>query len=272
MCRPISLRNWRFSQHKYFVCLVLHLGKKLRNSPLQTPVRRAASQQAATAVFQLPEAPGMQREPRRAAAQACVREQRALSVPKKQPGGDFHPIGPNATAAAAAGRTRLGLWREPRDGALHGSTERTLCYEALCSVKPHSARASPCSAARRGTETDWKMEERSKMKQEKHCHMLCWQWWKVGKAENGIEAKHSVLICTHKMFSLSYVVKQKKKPLNAGLGVVRKKSHCSHTMGFKLRTIKASYCISAREPESVQCVRTKQVDPNNGSQMKDCDT
>lgn len=85
------------------------------NSPLQTPVRRPASQQAATAVFQLPGAPGMQREPRRAAAQACVREQRALSVPKKQPGGDFHPIGPNATAA---GGVRLGLRREPRDGAL----------------------------------------------------------------------------------------------------------------------------------------------------------
>lgn len=93
--------------------------------PLQTPVRQPASQQAATAVFQLPEAPGMQREPRRAAAQACVREQRALSVPRKQPGGDFHPIDPNA--AAAAGGARLGLWREPRDGALHRSTERTLC-------------------------------------------------------------------------------------------------------------------------------------------------
>lgn len=129
----------RFSQHKYFVCLVLRLRKKLRNSPLQTPVRRAASQQAATAVFQLPEAPGMQREPRRAAAQACVREQRTLSVPKKQPGGGFRPIGPNATAAAAGGgRARLGLRREPRDGPLHGSTERTLCCEALCSVKPHS--------------------------------------------------------------------------------------------------------------------------------------
>lgn len=99
-------------------------GKKLCNSPLQTPARQPARQQAATAVFQLPGAPGMQREPRRAAAQACVREQRALSVPKKQPGGDFHPIGPNATAA---GRARLGLRREPKDGALHGSTERTLC-------------------------------------------------------------------------------------------------------------------------------------------------
>lgn len=58
--------------------------------------------------------------------QACVREQRTLSVPKKQPGGDFHLIGPNATAA---GRPRLGAWREPRDGALHDSTERTLCYD-----------------------------------------------------------------------------------------------------------------------------------------------
>lgn len=95
------------------------LGETFCGSPLQTPVSEAASQQAATAVFQLPGAPGMQREPRRAAVQACVREQRALSVPKKQPGGDFHPIGPCATAAAAAAaRVRLGLRREPRDGAL----------------------------------------------------------------------------------------------------------------------------------------------------------
>lgn len=157
---PISLRSRRFLQHKHIVCLVPHLGKKLCNSPLQTPVRQPVSQQAAAAVFQLPEAPGMQREPRRAAAQACVREQRALSVPKKQPGGDFHPIGPNA--ATAAGRTRLGLWREPRVEALHGSTERTLCYEVLCSVKPHSAQASLCTAARKGTETDRKMVKRKK--------------------------------------------------------------------------------------------------------------
>lgn len=129
------------------------------NSPLQTPLRQPASQQAATAVFQLPGAPGMQREPRRAAAQACVWEQRALSVPKKQPGGDFHPIGPNATAA---GRARLGLRREPRDGALHGSTERTLCYEVLCGVKPHTTRASLCTAERKGTETDRKNIRRKK--------------------------------------------------------------------------------------------------------------
>lgn len=96
----------------------------------------------------------MQREPRRAAAQACVREQRALSVPKKQPRGDFHPIGPSATAAAAAGgRAYVGLRREPRDGALHGSRERTLCYEVLWSVRPQSASASLCTAARSGTET-----------------------------------------------------------------------------------------------------------------------
>lgn len=143
----------RILQYKYVVCL-----GTLCNSPLQRLVRQPASQQAATAVFQLPRAPGMQREPRRAAAQACVREQRALSVPKKQPGGDFHPIGPNATAA---GRARLGLRREPRDGALHGSTERTLCYEVLCSVKPHSAWASLCTAARKGTETDRKRGKRS---------------------------------------------------------------------------------------------------------------
>lgn len=68
-------------------------------------------------------------------------------MPKKQPGGDFHPIGPNATAD---GRARLSLRREPRDGALHGSTERTLCYEVLCSVKPHSTQASLRTAARKG--------------------------------------------------------------------------------------------------------------------------
>lgn len=136
------------------------MGKNLCNSPLQTPVRQPASQQAASAVFQLPGAPGMQREPRRAAAQACVREQSAFSVPKKQPGGDFHPIGPSA--ATAAGKARLGLRREPRDGALHGSTERSLCYEVLCSVKPHSGWASLCTAARKGTERDRKMETREK--------------------------------------------------------------------------------------------------------------
>lgn len=104
------IKKVEFLKQKYFVCLVYYLGKKLCNSPLQTPVRQPASQQAATAVFQLPGAPGMQREPRRAAAQACVREQRALSVPEKQPRGDFHPIGPSATAAGGA---RLGLRREP---------------------------------------------------------------------------------------------------------------------------------------------------------------
>lgn len=67
----------------------------------------------------------MQREPRSAAAQACVWEQRALSVPKKQPRGDFHSIGPNAIAAD---RASLGLQKELRDGALHGHTERALCY------------------------------------------------------------------------------------------------------------------------------------------------
>lgn len=75
----------------------------------------------------------MQREPRSATAQACFWEHRALSVPKKQPRGDFHSIGPNT---AAAGRASLGLWKEPRDWALHGRTERTLCYEVLCGVKP----------------------------------------------------------------------------------------------------------------------------------------
>lgn len=99
----------------------------------------------------------MQREPRRAAAQACVREQRVLSVPKKQPGGDFHPIDPNATAAA---RARLGLWREPRDGALHGSTERTLCLNKKINKKMHvvlspSATKHPSVPPQgKGTETE----------------------------------------------------------------------------------------------------------------------
>lgn len=114
----------KFEQLQKSLSVQFPPGGKRCNPPLQTPLRQPASQQAATAVFQLPGAPGMQREPRRAAVQACVREQRALSVPKKQPGGDFHPIGPNATAAGGA---RLGLPREPRDEALHGSTERSLC-------------------------------------------------------------------------------------------------------------------------------------------------
>lgn len=76
----------------------------------------------------------MQRVPRKAAVQACVREQRALSVPKKQPSGAFHPMGPNTTAAA--GRDRQDRRRERRDGALRGSTERSLCYEVLCGVEP----------------------------------------------------------------------------------------------------------------------------------------
>lgn len=48
-----------------------------------------------------------------------VREQRALSVPKKQPGGDFHPIGPNVTAAG----------REPA-WACRGSPKMGLCMAA----------------------------------------------------------------------------------------------------------------------------------------------
>lgn len=91
---------------------------------LQTAVRQAASQQAVAALRQLPWAPGTQRQPRRAAAvQASVWEQRALSVSKKKTR-DFHPIGPSA---APPGRAHLGLWREPRDGAAQGSTEKTLC-------------------------------------------------------------------------------------------------------------------------------------------------
>lgn len=132
----LSLRKLRINSINTLSVTSDTWGKKLCNSPLQTPVRQPASQQAATAVSQLPGAPGMQREPRRAAAQACVREQRALSVPRKQPRGDFNPIGPSATAAGGA---RLGLRREPRDGTLRGSSEKTLCYEAFCSVKPHRA-------------------------------------------------------------------------------------------------------------------------------------
>ncbi len=43
---------------------------------------------------------------------------------------------------------------------------------------------------------------------------------KVQKSKNRIETKCSVLIFPHKMFSLSYVVKQ-KSPLNVGLGVIK---------------------------------------------------
>lgn len=102
-------------------------------------------------------------------------------MPKKQPGGDFHPIGPNATAD---GRARLSLRREPRDGALHGSTERTLCYEVLCSVKPHSTEHPSVLPQGKGAETDRKMEKRKRVesknirrekhiKNERNTVMLC---------------------------------------------------------------------------------------------------
>lgn len=123
------------------------LGEKNCNNPLHPEKRQAASQQAATAVFQLPEAPGMQREPNRAAVQACVREQRALSVPEKQPKGDFHPISPSA---AAGGRDCLSLWREPREGPRHSSRESSLCYQVLCTVEPHSSSTSLYPAPKTG--------------------------------------------------------------------------------------------------------------------------
>lgn len=132
-------------------------------SPLQTPVSQPASQPPATAVFQLPGAPEMQREPRREALQACVREQRALSVPKKKPGGDFHPIGPNATAT---GRPCLGLWKEPRDGPLHGSTERTLCYDNYGVLSPTGPEHPSVLPQGRGTETDRRMENKEKRREQ----------------------------------------------------------------------------------------------------------
>lgn len=79
--------------------MVLLFGPLLEEK-LTSHSRQQARQPHATAGFQLPGAPGMQREPRRAAVEACVREQRALSVPKKQPGGDFHLVCPNATAGS----------------------------------------------------------------------------------------------------------------------------------------------------------------------------
>lgn len=100
----------------------------------------------------------MQREPSRAAVQTCVREQRALSVPKKQPRGDFNPIAPRATAA---GRACVDLWREPRDRTLHGSREKTLCYQVLCTAKPHSSSASLCTAASNEKDESRKMEGRT---------------------------------------------------------------------------------------------------------------
>lgn len=84
----------------------------------------------------------------------CAKETAGRRFPRDRP------------IATAAGRSRLGLWREPRDGALHGSTERALCHEVLCSVKPHSTRASLCTAAREGTETHSKMERRKKKETE----------------------------------------------------------------------------------------------------------
>lgn len=79
---------------------MLFLFSPLLEEKLSFHFRQQARQPHATAGFQLPGAPGMQREPRRAAVEACVREQRVLSVPKKQPGGDFHPVCPNAIAGS----------------------------------------------------------------------------------------------------------------------------------------------------------------------------
>lgn len=132
-------------------------------SPLQTPVSQPASQPPATAVFQLPGAPEMQREPRREALQACVREQRALSVPKKKPGGDFHPIGSNATAT---GRPCFGLWREPRDGPLHGSTERTLCYDNYGVLSPTGPEHPSVLPQGGGTETDRRIKNKEKRREQ----------------------------------------------------------------------------------------------------------
>lgn len=128
-----------------------------RQQQHKQPASQPASQQAATAVFQLPEAPGMQREPRRAPAQTCVREQRALSVPKKQPRGGFHPIGPSAAARAC-----VGLWREPRDRTLHGSRERSLCMYCqgpqLLSIPPPMLQARD-----RNTQKDQRQDKEGKI-------------------------------------------------------------------------------------------------------------
>lgn len=56
----------------------------------------------------------------------CAKETAERSVP---------PDGANATTAAGGG-DRQGRRRERRDGALRGSTERSLCYEVLCGVEP----------------------------------------------------------------------------------------------------------------------------------------
>jgi len=112
----------------------------------------------------------MQREQSRAAVQACVREQRALSVPKKQPRGDFHPIGPSATAG---GRACEGLWREPIEGTPHGSKEKgpfvIKYYVLLSPTAPQHL--SVLLRAKRQTQKDGgqRREEckmRSEMKQE----------------------------------------------------------------------------------------------------------
>lgn len=134
-------------------------GKKSCNSPLQTPVRQPASQQAATAVFQLPGAPGMQREPRRAAVQACVREQRALSVPRKQPGGDFHPIDPLLLrlvdpAWACGGSPEMGLCMAAQKGPFVMKY-----YVVLSPTVPEHPSVPPQGRARKHT-VRWRGEKK----------------------------------------------------------------------------------------------------------------
>lgn len=215
------------------------------NCPLQAPVRQQASRPSASAVFQLPAAPGMQKEPRGAAVQACVREQRALSLPKKQPGRDFHLIGPSV---AAAGRPCLESWREPRDGTLHGSIERTLCYDDYGVLSP-TGPEHPCVLPRgRGAETRkrggvWKSEKmRERLKHEniwkdalkRSKNMLCWYWWKgkwdwsqTGRFYLNSQDVFSELCCLT------------EKPSGS-----RKKSHCISSGGLRLKAIKScTLCI-----------------------------
>lgn len=103
-------------------------------------------------------------------------------------------------------------------------------YVVLSLTAPKHPSVLPQGRAQKQTER-WKVEKKesgkTEPKREKHTrrrretlsHVVLTVVM-VGGSENGIEAKHSVLIFTHKMFSLSYDVKH-KKPLNAGLGVIK---------------------------------------------------
>lgn len=117
--RVSLLQNVRSAQRKYSACLVHHLEggkslKKCKKKPCnstsdssETSSQPAGCYCSFSAARSSWNAKGAKESQQR---RHVVREQRALSVPEKQPGGDFHPIGPSA---AADGGACLGLRREP---------------------------------------------------------------------------------------------------------------------------------------------------------------